>query len=75
MPSLVVGEACNAFFDDCQGHYYMSSEKGLFRSDYQFGNVQRLGYMQGLNTSMVASDGIFVLWDMCGFVLVMVFIV
>ena len=59
MPSLVVGEACNAFFDDCQGHYYMSSEKGLFRSDYQFGNVQRLGYMQGLNTSMVASDGIF----------------
>lgn len=53
----------------------MSSEKGLFRSDYQFGNVQRLGYMQGLNTSMVASDGIFVLWDMCGFVLVMVFIV
>ena len=58
LPAMVVGESNNVLFDDNQGHYFVATEKGLFRMDYQLENVQRLGYMQNLNTSVISSNGI-----------------
>ena len=58
LPAIVVGETSNVLFDDGQGHYFVATEKGLFRMDYQLDNVQRLGYKQNLNTSMISNNGI-----------------
>lgn len=49
IPQKVSEEVCRQFLDDRQGSFWMATEKGLFRSDYQFGDIRHYGYSEGIS--------------------------
>lgn len=65
LPDGVPGESCYGFLDDGLGHYWIASEKGLFRTDYSATTLQHFGYGEGLMSQLVnrmSMDGAGKLW-------------
>jgi AraC-like DNA-binding protein len=44
---------CRSLVDDMKGHYLLSSERGVFRFDYAFKEMQHFGYGEGLRGDFI----------------------
>lgn len=58
MPQGLENEVIYSFLDDRQGHFWMATEKGLFRFDYQGRELQHFGYGEGLQCQLVGTSDI-----------------
>ena len=58
MPKALENEIIYSFLDDRHGHYWVASEKGLFRFDYQGRELQHYGYGEGLQCQLVGTSDI-----------------
>lgn len=58
MPQGLENEVIYSFLDDRQGHFWMATEKGLFRLDYQGRELQHFGYGEGLQCQLVGTSDI-----------------
>lgn len=48
IPSEFSEDICRFFLDDMRGYYWMASEKGLFRLNYSFSEMQHFGNSEGV---------------------------
>lgn len=58
LPSRLMEESCYDFIDDFSGHYWLSSEKGLFCMDYNLKSATHFGAGEGVNSNVVYSINI-----------------
>lgn len=58
MPSMLANENFQAFYDDKKGHYWVGTESGLFRMDYDMGNLLHFGEAEGLKCMYFTTGGI-----------------
>lgn len=58
LPQGVENEVIYSFLDDRKGHYWVATEKGLFRFDYQGQELQHFGYGEGLQCQLVGTSDI-----------------
>lgn len=58
MPNDFVGSKCYGFLDDMKGYYWIATDQGLFRLNYQMQDLQHFGYGEGLMCQFVNSDGV-----------------
>lgn len=58
MPNGFVGAKCYGFLDDMRGHYWIATDQGLYRLNYQMQDLQHFGYGEGLMCQFINSDGI-----------------
>lgn len=58
MPREFVDSKCYGFLDDMRGHYWISTDQGLYRLNYQMQDLQHFGYGEGLMCQFISSDGI-----------------
>ena len=57
-PNEFVGGKCYGFLDDMRGHYWIATDQGLYRLNYQMQDLQHFGYGEGLMCQFINSDGI-----------------
>jgi len=65
LPVKLGDKWCRSFIDDMQGHYLLSSERGVFSFDYQGGQMLHFGYGEGLRGDFINDmtyDGDRLLW-------------
>lgn len=53
LPSGLLDESCYAFLDDFHDSYWIVTDKGLFRMNYDLGNLQHFGYGEGLKSLLI----------------------
>lgn len=53
LPKGLLAERCYAVTDDSHGHYWIATERGVLRTDHQFGNVMPFGHSEGLTAAFV----------------------
>jgi transcriptional regulator len=58
MPGEFVGSKCYGFLDDMRGHYWIATDQGLYRLNYQMQDLQHFGYGEGLMCQFINSEGI-----------------
>lgn len=58
MPKALENEIIYSFLDDRHGHYWIATEKGLFRTDYHGRDLQHFGYGEGLQCQLVGTSDI-----------------
>lgn len=58
MPGEFVGSKCYGFLDDMRGYYWIATDLGLYRLNYQMQDLQHFGYGEGLMCQFINSDGI-----------------
>lgn len=58
MPGEFVGSKCYGFLDDMRGYYWIATDQGLYRLNYQMQDLQHFGYGEGLMCQFINSDGI-----------------
>ena len=58
MPNEFVGSKCYGFLDDMKGYYWIATDQGLYRLNYQMQDLQHFGYGEGLMCQFINSDGI-----------------
>lgn len=58
LPKALSNEIIYSFLDDRHGHYWIATEKGLFRADYQGRDLQHFGYGEGLQCQIVGTSDI-----------------
>lgn len=58
MPNDFVGSKCYGFLDDMKGYYWIATDQGLFRLNYQMQDLQHFGYGEGLMCQFINSDGV-----------------
>ena len=58
LPKGLENEVIYSFLDDRKGHYWVATEKGLFRFDYQRQELQHFGYGEGLQCQLVGTSDI-----------------
>lgn len=57
-PNEFVGSKCYGFLDDMKGHYWIATDQGLYRLNYQMQDLQHFGYGEGLMCQFINSDGV-----------------
>lgn len=65
LPEGVLDESCYGMLDDGEGHYWISSESGLYRTNYKATMLQHFSYGEGLRSqtvNMLRMDGRNNLW-------------
>ena len=55
MPSEFVGSKCYGFLDDMKGYYWIATDQGLYRLNYQMQDLQHFGYGEGLMCQFINS--------------------
>lgn len=55
LPDGILNETCYSFMDDKLGHYWIATENGIFRIDYDMTMLQHFGYGEGLRSQIVNS--------------------
>lgn len=58
LPAELLDETCYSFLDDLQGHYWLATENGLFRMDYNMKNLQHFGFGEGLRSRIVSNGSL-----------------
>ena len=58
MPGEFVGSKCYGFLDDMRGHYWIATDQGLYRLNYQMQDLLHFGYGEGLMCQFVNSEGV-----------------
>src|SRR5574344_94138 len=58
LPNEIIYESCNSFYDDCIGHYWIGSDRGLFSMDYKINDVIHFGFGEGLNSFYIGPQSI-----------------
>lgn len=58
MPKEFEGSKCYGFLDDMRGHYWIATDYGLYRLNYQMQDLQHFGYGEGLMCQFINSNGI-----------------
>lgn len=53
IPKGIAEERFYAMADDWHGHYWLATEHGVFRTDYEFGGVMPFGHSTGLTATFV----------------------
>ncbi|MGN1254820.1 MAG: two-component regulator propeller domain-containing protein [Prevotella sp.] len=53
LPQGLMGERCSGFLDDGRGHFWLSTENGLFRIDSRTQGVSRFGRAAGLSGGVI----------------------
>lgn len=56
LPTGLADEFCYHVTDDGMGHFWLSTEKGLFRMDYGMRQLQHFGYGEGLQCQLVTGN-------------------
>ena len=55
MPNEFVGSKCYGFLDDMKGYYWIATDQGLYRLNYQMQDLQHFGYGEGLMCQFINS--------------------
>lgn len=55
MPDEFVGSKCYGFLDDMKGYYWIATDQGLYRLNYQMQDLQHFGYGEGLMCQFINS--------------------
>ena len=58
MPSELLTSINYGFLDDMRGHYWIATDNGLYRLNYQMKDLQHFGYGEGLMCQFINSNGI-----------------
>ena len=58
LPPELTGSSYYAFIDDLKGHYWLATDQGLFRCNYQMGDLQHFSYGEGLMCQFVNVGGL-----------------
>ena len=58
LPTEVSNAINYGFLDDMKGHYWIATDQGLFRFNYQMQNLQHFGYGEGLMCQFINSNGV-----------------
>lgn len=56
LPARLVEEYCYFFLDDGMGHFWLTTENGLFRVSYDMQQLQHFGYGEGLQCQVVTGS-------------------
>ena len=57
MPNEFVGSKCYGFLDDMKGYYWIATDQGLYRLNYQMQDLQHFGYGEGLMCQFINTIG------------------
>ena len=57
LPSEFVGGKYYVFLDDMKGYYWIATDQGLYRLNYQLQDLQHFGYGEGLMCQFINSVG------------------
>lgn len=63
LPSGIASETCSALYADDYGFLWLVTEEGLFRLNKNCTQVQHFGYGEGLNSSLILSNGVKAIGD------------
>ena len=55
MPNEFVGSKCYGLLDDMKGYYWIATDQGLYRLNYQMQDLQHFGYGEGLMCQFINS--------------------
>lgn len=58
IPSELLNNTSYGFLDDMRGHYWMATDRGLYRLNYQMKDLQHFGYGEGLMCQFINSNGL-----------------
>ena len=58
MPSELLNSTSYGFLDDMKGHYWIATDRGLYRLNYQMQDLQHFGYGEGLMCQFINPNGI-----------------
>ena len=58
LPTEVSNAINYGFLDDMKGHYWVATDQGLYRFNYQMQNLQHFGYGEGLMCQFINSNGV-----------------
>ena len=58
MPSELLNSSSYGFLDDMKGHYWIATDRGLYRLNYQMQDLQHFGYGEGLMCQFINPNGI-----------------
>ena len=58
MPSELLNSSSYGFLDDMKGHYWIATDRGLYRLNYQMQDLQHFGYGEGLMCQFINPKGI-----------------
>lgn len=53
LPQGLLDETCYSFLDDLRGHFYVATENGLFRMNYDMHDLLHFGYGEGLCCQLI----------------------
>lgn len=57
-PNEFVNSRCYGFLDDMKGHYWIATDQGLYRLNYQMQDLQHFGYGEGLMCQFINPNGV-----------------
>ena len=58
LPPAMLSESLNDIVDDGTGHCWISTERGLFRCDYEMKELQKFDFTAGVPSAMAAENGL-----------------
>lgn len=58
LPQELKNGICYGFLDDQKGFFWIATDKGLYRTNYEMQNLQHFGYGEGLMCQYINSNGL-----------------
>ena len=58
MPNELINSISYGFLDDMKGYYWIATDHGLYRLNYQMKDLQHFGYGEGLMCQFINTNGI-----------------